>query len=410
MSRVLHVLSQRPSLTGSGITIDALVRQAAQAGWQQTAVVGTPLEDPQPAVGTLDAESVHPLIFERPPLDFPLPGMSDVMPYRSTRFSSMTQAQLKLYREQWCDHLSTVIAATRPDLIHAHHLWIVGSMIKRIAPTIPVVSHCHATGLRQMKLCPQLADEVRQGCARNDAFLTLHRQDAADVVAALTVEASRIHVTAAGYREELFHDRGRKATDGKQLAYVGKFSTSKGLPYLLDAMEQLVEAGESPLLHVVGAGSGEEADALRERMQAMPSVELHGTMSQPQLADLLRHCDIFVLPSFYEGLPLVVVEALACGCRPLVTDLPGVGELSEALGESLIRIPRPPMVGVDTPEPGAMPEFVTGIVDAIRQAQRELPTFRERPADLSAFTWQSVFRRVEHIWNALLRIPPDEGC
>jgi len=410
MARVLHVLSQRPSLTGSGITIDALVRQAEQASWRQHAVVGTPLDDPRPAVGTLAAESVHPLIFERPPLDFPLPGMSDVMPYRSTRFSSMDQAQLKLYREQWSDHLSKVIASTRPDLIHAHHLWLVGSMIKRIAPTIPVVSHCHATGLRQMKLCPQLADEVRQGCAKNDAFLTLHRQDAADVADALAVETSRVHVTGAGYREELFHDRGRRTTDGKQLVYVGKFSASKGLPYLLDAVEQLDEAGESPRLHVVGAGSGDEADQLRQRMQQMPAVVMHGTMSQDQLADLLRACDVFVLPSFYEGLPLVVVEALACGCRPLVTDLPGVGALGEALGDTLIRIPRPPMVGVDTPEPGAMPEFVAEVAGAIRQAQRELPESRERPADLSAFTWQSVFRRVEHVWNDLLGIPPREGC
>ena len=40
---ILHVLSQRPSLTGSGITLDALVRHAAP-GWNQVVVVGVPLE------------------------------------------------------------------------------------------------------------------------------------------------------------------------------------------------------------------------------------------------------------------------------------------------------------------------------------------------------------------------------
>ncbi len=38
--RVLHILSQRPSLTGSGVTLDAVVRHADAAGWEQQVVVG----------------------------------------------------------------------------------------------------------------------------------------------------------------------------------------------------------------------------------------------------------------------------------------------------------------------------------------------------------------------------------
>ena len=64
MPRVLHVLSQRPSLTGSGITLDALVRHAAAAGWEQRVVVGAPKDDARPAVGGLGAEHVFPLTFD----------------------------------------------------------------------------------------------------------------------------------------------------------------------------------------------------------------------------------------------------------------------------------------------------------------------------------------------------------
>ena len=93
--RVLHLLSQRPSLTGSGVTLDALVRLAGAAGWDQQAAVGVPAGGLRPLVGGLPADAVHPLTFAAPDgggspaLPFPVPGMSDVMPYRSSRWSRL---------------------------------------------------------------------------------------------------------------------------------------------------------------------------------------------------------------------------------------------------------------------------------------------------------------------------------
>ncbi len=156
--KILHTLSQRPSLTGSGVTLDALVLHASRAGWDQRVVVGVPVEDPHPAVGGLAPGQVHPLVFGTGELDFPVPGMSDVMPYPSTRFSKMTPVQIDTYRSAWRGHLRKVIAEFQPDVIHAHHVWLLSSLLKDVAPGIPVVNQCHATGLRQMTLCPHLSD------------------------------------------------------------------------------------------------------------------------------------------------------------------------------------------------------------------------------------------------------------
>ena len=73
---VLHILSQRPGRTGSGVTLDSIVRCAQYAGWQQHVIVGTPADDPNPQVGELAADQIHPLVFPQPSLPFPLPGMS----------------------------------------------------------------------------------------------------------------------------------------------------------------------------------------------------------------------------------------------------------------------------------------------------------------------------------------------
>jgi len=58
--RVLHVLAQRPDSTGSGVTLDALVRHAAAAGWDQQVVCGIAEGAPHPSVGDLPGEQVHP--------------------------------------------------------------------------------------------------------------------------------------------------------------------------------------------------------------------------------------------------------------------------------------------------------------------------------------------------------------
>lgn len=446
VGRVLHILSQRPSLTGSGVTLDAIVRQAEAAGWNQRVVVGVPAADPRPEVGGLAPERLDPLVFDSGELNFPLPGMSDVMPYRSSVFAQLTTAQLAAYRDAWRRHLVRVAAAFRPEIIHAHHVWIVASLLKDILPAVPVVNHCHATGLRQMQLCLHLAAEVKQGARRNERFLVLSHEHARQLAACLQVPAERIHIVGAGYRADLFHT-GDAVSDAQasaqieeladtsvqelvdsgadsagfarshNLLFIGKYSAAKGLPWLLDAFARLQAQSPQLRLHVAGTGAGEEADALHRRMSAMaPSVVLHGQVAQPELARLMRRCAVCVLPSFYEGVPLVLVEALACGCRLVATRLPGVEEqLAPALGTFLDLVPMPRLTGVDTPVAEDLPTFVDDLARALAVAlARPAITTRDPGWDsapsrtdtlhraVAPFTWASVFSRVEAVWKELL--------
>jgi glycosyltransferase involved in cell wall biosynthesis len=409
-SRILHVLSQRPSLTGSGITLDALVRLAGEAGLEHRVAVGVPAGGAHPEVGGLPARSIHPLPFAGadagnvPELLFPVPGMSDVMPYRSSRWSSLTRGQVDEYCRAWRTHLSAIIDDFRPHLIHAHHVWLVSSLLKELAPATPVVAHCHGTGLRQMVLCPHLAERVRAGCRSLDRFLVLHQQHADDYGQALGLEADRFKVVGAGYREDLFHTGGRTDADAPVILYAGKLSRAKGLPWLLEAVASL--SGEVPrlTLHVAGGGEGEEADTLRQHMELMsPLVVFHGRLDQQSLASLMRRSSLFVLPSFYEGLPLVLVEALASGCRLVATALPGVvRELAPQMGDRLSLVPLPRLRNADQPLEEDLPVFTAHLARSIRgalQAHRsDAPLAQEA---LRTFTWQSVYNRVEQTWDEL---------
>ena len=132
----------------------------------------------------------------------------------------------------------------------------MGSLVKKVAPSVPVVSHCHATGLRQMELCPHLAAEVAGGCARNDRFVVLHEIHRTELARALDVDPDRVTVIGAGYREDLFRHGRRSTGDPPRVLYVGKYSKAKGLPWLLDAFAQIITTRPEVELHVAGSGSG----------------------------------------------------------------------------------------------------------------------------------------------------------
>ena len=411
--RILHLLSQRPSRTGSGVTLDAIVRLAGRAGWVQQAVVGVPVREMNPILGDLEAAAIHPVFFAgsaqeapdhapAPDLDFPVPGMSDVMPYASSVWSLLSDKSLTAYRRTWQGHLRRVVESFQPDLIHSNHIWLLTSLIKDVAPDLPAVATCHATGLRQMELCPHLKDEVIRGCRRIDRFCVLREDHQEQLAGTLGISAGRITVTGAGYRDELFFSGSTPAPGTGELLYIGKYSAAKGLPWLLDAVERLSVDHPDLRLHVAGSGAGGEADEIRRRMETLsPVVVLHGQLDQAALADLMRRCDICVLPSFYEGVPLVLVEAAACNCRIVSTALPGVIEqISPYLGDRLDLVPLPRLTGVDQPVGEDLPRFVDDLVASLRRAL-EAGT-EVTPPDLDHFTWDAVFGRVEKIWRGLI--------
>jgi glycosyltransferase involved in cell wall biosynthesis len=97
---------------------------------------------------------------------------------------------------------------------------------------------------------------------------------------------------------------------------VGRLTEQKGHRYLVEAAPRVIE--QEPRAHLLVVGQGELADELRELVRVLGlegSVHLVG--QRPDVPELLAASDLFVLPSLFEGLPLVALEAMAAG-RPVV--------------------------------------------------------------------------------------------
>lgn len=110
-----------------------------------------------------------------------------------------------------------------------------------------------------------------------------------------------------------------------QLLFVGRFAVNKGLDVLMTVARRLA-AAHPELAHVQLAGDG----PLLKEIQAQglpPNVTVLGRVDDAQLARLYRECDALVLPTRFEGMPTVVLEAMAQGKPILVSDVGATAEL-----------------------------------------------------------------------------------
>jgi len=116
--------------------------------------------------------------------------------------------------------------------------------------------------------------------------------------------------------------------DSSEFVCVARLSGQKGLPLLIAACEGLRNAGERFTLTIIGDGElreSLEADIRGRRLE--DCVTLAGICSAAEIREKLFAARAFVLPSFAEGLPVVLMEALAL-CRPVITTaIAGIPEL-----------------------------------------------------------------------------------
>ena len=151
--KILHLLSQRPDSTGSGIYVQAMLREAASRGHTNFLLAGIP-SGSEPSLEVISADSCEFVNFNGPDLPFEVVGMSDVMPYPSKRFCDLTVAEVNRYEKCFAGKLKAVVDFFSPDIIHSHHLWVVTSMARRNYPELPILTSCHGTELRQLRNCP----------------------------------------------------------------------------------------------------------------------------------------------------------------------------------------------------------------------------------------------------------------
>ncbi|MBL4903404.1 MAG: glycosyltransferase family 4 protein [Desulfocapsa sp.] len=404
--KILHLLSQRPECTGSGVYLQNVIAQAKRAGHQNMLLAGIPVGT-RPFLPCMKGHVSSFLTFSGGDLPFPVSGMSDVMPYKSSRFIDLTEEEIETYQEAFSAKIKDAVFSFQPDIIHSHHLWLMTSTARLLFPDIPMVATCHSTDLRQYLNCPHLRGKVTGACRKIDRIMALGRDQAEQIRTLYGIAAQNIHIVGGGFNDTVFVEADKPTIPPCEIVYAGKLSCAKGVPWLLRTMKRL---SRLPLrLHLLGSGSGEEEKLCKTLAAELGSrVILHGRVSQQELARIMGNSHLFVLPSFYEGLPLVLLEALACGCRIISTDLPGCREIfGRSENDMLKLLPLPSLEKVDKPFERDWPRLETMLAGAItEQVKHVMDGSRPAPGVITAltapYTWENVFSRIEAVYNAVL--------
>jgi glycosyltransferase involved in cell wall biosynthesis len=137
----------------------------------------------------------------------------------------------------------------------------------------------------------------------------------------------KISIVHCGIEPELYMGPPRE-TFGKRVLFVGRLTPEKGGALLLEAFAQVFAAHPEARLTVVG--DGPERPALEARAQALgvaEAVTFAGARNQLQVAAHMAEADMLVLPSFAEGVPVVLMEAMAAGLPTIASRVAGVSEL-----------------------------------------------------------------------------------
>jgi glycosyltransferase involved in cell wall biosynthesis len=253
---------------------------------------------------------------------------------------------------------------------------------------LPYVAHLHldagpsgpAGGLLKVYK-PVVLRRVLRGAG---VVVVFTEEQAESVITTYGVHRAKVRVVPNGVDGSFLHPP-RRLPSGRRprLLFVGRLSVQKNVPQLLDALEGVSERFDTVLV-----GDGELAAELQERVArlGLAHVTFAGRADGAALRSRYEDADLFVLPSEREGMPLVLLEAMAMALPTVATDIPGTRDV---VGD----------------EVGALVPL--GDVAALRSALVELSSDPAAYARMSAaararsetYTWERVTDRFERLYE-----------
>ncbi len=239
--------------------------------------------------------------------------------------------------------LQAPVRAFRPDVVLSYWLYpdAYGALRAARSAGVPLVAGARGSDLRVRDALSRL---LTRPVVRRAARLLVVSEDLGRVACQrYGADPGRVRVIPNGCDAAIFRPRARAdaraalgvPADARLVAYVGRLVPEKGLRELADAVQSL--AASDPRVQLVLVGDGPMRAELDTRLQALGArARMAGAQPPEAVAQWMAAADLVTLPSYSEGHPNVLVEALACGRPVVATPVGGIPEVVDAASGVLV--------------------------------------------------------------------------
>ena len=311
-----------------------------------------------------------------------------------------------------------------PTIIHTHSTSGYFLTAAKRTFAAPLVSHVHGTTYSAATPAVLSFGTIRNEYSKWGVTTSFLREkalwSAADRIAAVStsvqsdlisrygIDKAKIRLVFNGVDATLFRPDPapdfpeKKELEGKKVVlYVGHFGLRKGIPFLIRSMKMVSKEVPNAVLVCIGGVPSwlpkgdywSYLNALIKENDLDGKVLLLDGKANEELPAYYSASDVFVLPSYYEAFPKVLIEAMACE-KPVVTcNLGGTRDsVEDGVNGTL----------VDYANPNQLADAIIAILEDEGMASRMGKAGRERV--LRDFTWQAVSERVESVYGEVLTI------
>src|SRR6266705_808758 len=202
----------------------------------------------------------------------------------------------------------------------------------------------------------------------------------------------RVSLVANGVGQEFFHVRPISRGIAMKLLFIGTWIDHKGIYYLAEAFEKTLRVIPEARLTIAGCIEPEERVRRCFAPNARVALEVWPFVSRSEIPSLYAEHEIFVLPSLMEGMPLVLLEAMASGLAVVTTESSGMTDLVEDSHDGLLVIP------------GDAESLAAAIVRLCRDPQLRQVLGSAAQEKMKRYTWKQTARRTETVFNRAIGI------
>jgi glycosyltransferase involved in cell wall biosynthesis len=273
--------------------------------------------------------------------------------------------RLKIFRFSILRRLVKILKEHNVDILHchAHKATVYGTISAMLAKTPVVIAHVHGLGrshnfkrklmnfllFRKINRIIPVAESVKKDVLKNNWFLSENKF----FVLENSVDYERFAVVSIPKKDA--RQMLEVPSDAFVFGTVGRLAPTKGLSYMIEAFAKVKQ--QMPSSHLVLLGDGRcKAELQNQAVSTSYQDSIHFLGRRENIPQLLKGIDVFVLASIAEGLPRVILEAMAAGVPCIATQVGGIPEIintenvgiwvppanADALAEAMLKVANMP--------------------------------------------------------------------